>query len=89
MVKSAEKNKRIRNICNGLMLCLAQLVLLEGLARTLVKPKETNLYENRPANRVAAPTLAAWLDGTFQDSVEAALSDQVPLAQTMKKTYTI
>ena len=87
MVKSTEKNKRIRNICNGLMLCLAQLVLLAGLARTLVKPKDTNLYENRPANQVVAPTLASWLDGTFQDSVEAALSDQVLLAQTMKKTY--
>lgn len=86
-MKSTEKNKRIRNICNGLMLCLAQLVLLAGLARTLVKPKDTNLYENRPANRVAAPTLAALLDGTFQDSVEAALSDQALLAQTMKKTY--
>ena len=68
------------------MLCCAAAVLLAGLGRTLLRPKDVNLYENRPANTVAPLTVSeSWLDGSFQDAMEAALSDQIPLAQAMKK----
>lgn len=86
-MKRADRNKHIRDRCNAVMLCCAALVLLAGLARTLLRPKDVNLYENRPANTVAPLTVSGWLDGSFQDAMEAALSDQVPLAQTMKKAY--
>ena len=86
-MKRADQNKHIRDLCNAVMLCCAALVLLTGLGRTLLRPKDVNCYENRPANTVAPLTVPGWLDGSFQDAMEAALSDQVPLAQTMKKAY--
>lgn len=61
--------------------------LAAGLARTLLFPKNINYLENRPANKAAAFSAAAYLDGSFQDSVENALSDQAPFAQHMKKLY--
>ena len=87
-MKHADKSKRTRNLCNAAMLCCAAAVLLTGLGRTLLRPKDVNYYENRPANTVAPLTAESWLDGSFQDAMEAALSDQIPLAQAMKKTFT-
>lgn len=52
-MKHADKSKRTRNLCNAAMLCCAAAVLLTGLGRTLLRPKDVNYYENRPANTVA------------------------------------
>lgn len=65
------------------------LFLTLGLVRTVFFPVEINEYENRYANRIAAPTLTGFSDGTFQKSVEDALSDQVPLANYFKKAYNL
>ncbi len=70
-------------------LCLALVLLLAGLVRTLLHPDTEIYYENRPANRIGALTSAALLDGSFQDSVEDALADQAPAAVKMKKLYNI
>lgn len=86
-MKHADKSKHARNLCNAVMLCCAAAVLLTGLGRTLLCPKDVNYYENRPANTVAPLTVESWLDGSFQDAMETALSDQIPLAQTMKKAF--
>lgn len=61
------------------------LVLLLGLGKTLLRPKDVNTYENRYANKVSPFTVAGFRDATFQDSLEDALMDQVPGAQTLKK----
>lgn len=71
-MKHADKSKRTRNLCNAAMLCCAAAVLLTGLGRTLLRPKDVNYYENRPANTVAPLTAESWLDGSFQDAMEAA-----------------
>ena len=71
----------------GVLHLNAAAVLLTGLGRTLLHPKDVNYYENRPANTVAPLTAESWLDGSFQDAMETALSDQIPLAQTMKKAF--
>jgi len=63
------------------------LVLLAGTARTLFFPREINEYENRYAEKIAPLTAGSFLDGTFQESVDAALSDQVHFSQTFKKLY--
>lgn len=63
------------------------LLLLAGLARTVFFPKEVNTYENRYAEKIAPLTLEGWLDGSFQDSVDKALADQVQLAQVYKRAY--
>ena len=63
------------------------LVLLLGLGRTLLRPAEINYYENRPAERLEPLTAAGFLDGSFQDSMELALADQVPGALRLKAAY--
>ena len=60
-----------------------------GLARTVFFPKDINSYENRYAQKIAPLTLKGFADGSFQKSVEDALSDQVPLSQTFKKVYNL
>ncbi len=70
-------------------LCLCFLFLLSGFVRTLLHPDSEIYYENRPANRIGTFSTASMLDGSYQDSVEAALADQAPLAVKMKKLYNI
>lgn len=41
-MKHADKSKRTRNLCNAAMLCCAAAVLLTGLGRTLLRPKDVN-----------------------------------------------
>ncbi len=70
-----------------LFLFLLSAFLLGGLLAAVLRPKDINWYENRPANRLHRPTLEAFLDGSFQTSVEDGLGDQVLMAQTFKKAY--
>lgn len=63
------------------------LLLLAGLAKTVFFPKDINTYENRYAVKLAAPTVSAFLDGSLQENMDAALNDQVNMAQTCKKLY--
>ena len=74
-------------IINLLFILFIVLFLAAGLARTLLFPKDINYLENRPANKVAAFDLSGYLDASFQDSVDKALSDQVFFAQRMKNSY--
>lgn len=74
---------------NAVFVGLILVLLGAGLARTVFFPKEVNTYENRYAEKIAPLTLEGWLDGSFQDSVDAALADQVQLAQVYKKAYNL
>lgn len=65
------------------------LFLTLSLAKTVFFPKEINTYENRYAEKIAAFSLQGFFDGSFQESVDAALSDQVLLSQTFKQNYNI
>lgn len=66
---------------------LLVLIFLAGLLRTVFRPKEINEYENRYANQLVPLTAASYADGSFQDGMESALSDQVQFSQLAKKTY--
>lgn len=72
---------------NGLFVGVVLLLLGAGLVRTVFFPKEVNSYENRYAEKIAPLTVEGWLDGSFQDSVDKALADQVQLAQVYKRAY--
>ena len=61
------------------------LALLAGLGKALLRPKTINYYENRYAIQPPALRASALLDGSFQDDMEAALADQIPSAQRLKK----
>lgn len=67
------------------LLCFLTL----GLVRAVFFPKEINAYENRYAEQIAPFTLHGFADGSFQESVENALPDQVLLSQTFKKAYNL
>ena len=69
-------------------LCLICLLIAAAcIIKMLVAPVAINEYENRYAEQLPKFTLQSWLDGSFQDGMEAALSDQLPAAVTAKKTY--
>lgn len=72
---------------NALFVGLILVLLLAGLGRTVFFPKKINTYENRYAAKLAPLTPAGWLDGSFQNSADAALSDQVQLAEIYKKVF--
>jgi len=76
-----------KKLVNGIFVGGILLVMVLGLVKTLFFPKDLNLYENRYAEKAAPFTLSGWLDGSFQEQLDAALSDQVNFAQTYKKTY--
>ena len=58
------------------LLLLAAMLL--SLARAIVRPKDINYYENRPAAAIPGFTLSGLLAGEDQDALEQALSDQTP-----------
>ena len=69
------------------LVLLVLFALLLGLGKALLRPKETNFYENRTANQPPRFTAVSWAEGSFQDALEAALTDQIPLAQKLEYGY--
>ena len=74
-------------ILNGILVGVILLALLAGLGKALLRPKDINYYENRYADQVAPLTAEGVLSGDWQDAFESALTDQLPLAQKLKKLY--
>lgn len=62
-------------------------VVTIGLGTTLFGNKEINEYENRYAEKIEELSLKGYMDSSFQDSMELALSDRVNFAENMKKCY--
>ena len=73
-------------------LCLIALIwlcLIAGLVRAAALPKPINEYELRPARQLPPLSWDSYASGSFQDGVEAALTDQLPLSQYLKKAYNL
>lgn len=77
----------IRKYSGYLFVGAILLVMLMGLVQTVFFPDEIVALENRYANKLEPFTVAGYLDGSFQDSVDAALGDQVTLSSTFKKMF--
>ena len=85
---NANNNKeKLEKYGNILFICIIMLIFVVGFIRTVFCPKDMNYYENRYSNKISVPTISTILDNTFQSSIEDALSDQIPLAQHLKKLY--
>ena len=78
-----------KKLADLLFLGAILLVLTAGLVSTLLFPDEINYYENRYANQMPDFTLEGYLDGSFQQGVDDALSDQVNLASYYKRAYNL
>ncbi len=77
------KKKLLHILFIGIIL----LILLAGLLKTVFFPHDLNTYENRYAEKLSPFSIASFLDGSFQGSMDSALSDQVHFAQYCKKIY--
>lgn len=62
-------------------------MLFVGLLNTILNSDDINYYENRTAYKMPKVSINKILDKSFQDDVELAFSDQIPLATVMKKGY--
>lgn len=81
------RNKKINTTVNASFIGIIVVFLAAGLVKTVFFPKEKNNYENRKAEKIEKLSADSYMDGSFQDSVEASLADNVPLAETMKSEY--
>ena len=63
------------------------MVLLSGIFRAALMPKEINNYENRYAAQLPALSAESFSDGSYQSDFESALSDQFPMSQYFKKAW--
>lgn len=77
----------VRRLVDGIFIGGILLVLLAGLGRTVLSPREVNAYENRYAAQLPKLTADGVLSGTYQQGVDKALSDQVHFSTTCKRLY--
>ena len=81
------KKKDNKKIIDNIFIVFALLVLFVGLLNTILNSDDINYYENRTAYKMPKVSINKILDKSFQDDVELAFSDQIPLATVMKKGY--
>lgn len=84
---SKSKRSGLSALPSVLFVAAVFLFLTAGLIKAVFFEEEVNLYENRTADKLAPFSLSAFLSGSYQDSMEKGLADQLPLAQDMKKSY--
>ncbi len=60
------------------------LIMLGGTLKPLILPHDVNYFENRKANQIPQFQFSDFLNKTYQNNIENALSDQIPLSNTMK-----
>ena len=81
------KLTRLIQIC---FVAVAALIMIGGLCRAVLHPKDINGLENRKANQLpelGSSVLVDFASSAFQDSVEKALSDQVLLSEYLTNQY--
>lgn len=81
------KKKDNKKIIDNIFIVFTFLVLFIGLLNTILNSDDINYYENRTAYKMPKVSINKILDKSFQDDVELAFSDQIPLATVMKKGY--
>ena len=75
---NADKRTAIcRRVIYGVFIAVFLAVTLLGLVQTLFFPDEINYYEKRYAAQIEPLSTEGFLSGSFQDSVESALADQI------------
>ena len=77
------------NIISKLIIFSILAVLLLGLITTVFFSEDINAYENRYAYKIANLDFDSYLDKSFQDSFELALSDQIQLSNKAKRAYNL
>ena len=71
----------------GYFLGLVVLIFVVGFYGFIKAPKKTSTLENRTLAQFSHMTLKTFLDGSFQDNFENALSDQFIKSETIRVNY--
>lgn len=79
--------KRVCDIINIIFAAAVVLFLVLGLVFTLFFPSDVNEYENRKSEKIKPLSADSYADGSFQDSTEKALADNILCSTDMKKLY--
>lgn len=79
--------KKYKKINNILFIVLFSMIIIAFSGYALLQRKEVNMYENRMAYKIGKLTLESYNNKEFQDSIENTLTDQIPLAVTLKEKY--
>ena len=79
--------KKTKQIEHSSLYVICLVILLFCWIKMIFFPIEINEYENRYAEQLPGFSLERWMAGSFQEEMEAALSDQLPAAVSAKKTY--
>lgn len=70
-----------------LFVVLTCAVLLACFVYCIVFADDISAYENRPAQKVEPFSLSEYLEGAWQDKLENAMMDQMPLSETLKRLF--
>ena len=73
-----------RKLINLIFIIGVFLILILGFSKTILKPKDINYVENRTAYQYPKFTVSSFNFGNYQNDIEKALSDQIPLSGKMK-----
>lgn len=76
-------------LSNKIFVVFTVLVLAVCFVFSVISPTDINAYENRKAEKMSFPTFTKFLTGEFQNDVEAAAGDQLPLSAKLKKGYNL
>lgn len=68
-------------------ICLLGIIFI-GFSTIFRSPKKFSYLENRTLNKFEVPTIDSFVNKSFQDKVEGALSDQILFGQTIRKKGT-
>ena len=77
----------MKQAVDRLWVVLLLAAMLLSLGKAIVRPKDINYYENRPAAALPAFTVSGLLSGEDQDALEQALSDQTVGAQGLEQRW--
>lgn len=72
---------------NILFLAALVLIFLTGAVSFVRTPKKTSVSENRTLEQFEHFTVGGFMDGSFQDNFENALSDQFMLSEKIRTVY--
>lgn len=87
LFKIKKINSNTKNIVNNLFLIICFSYLIIGCIMTIASFKKINYYENRTSYKISVPNIKKIISKEYQDNIELAFSDQIPLSITMKKNY--
>ena len=81
--------KTYKKNINVFFILLVVLILIIGLYTLIVDEKDVSKLENRTLTKIPHFTYQSFVDGTYQDTLEKAMSDQFVGSEWIKTNYNV